>query len=143
VRPGYASAPDARETERQSRKAVSELLTRFVPRIEIVEMATNNPGFDLETSADRFRFVEVKGTIKRLPTFFMSEGERKFGAAHSDAYLLAVVYGMDLANESHKDIALSRAPLPTGDLLNPYQWAGQLPASAVSAAVGRSALDLL
>jgi hypothetical protein len=137
VRPGYATAADAQETERQSRKAVTQLLTRAVPGIKVIQMARNNPGFDLETSDDRYRFIEVKGTIKRLPTFFMSEGERKFGDANRDAYLLAVVYGMDLARESHEDIALSRAPLQPGDLLNPAQWAGRLSASA-----GRSVLDL-
>jgi Domain of unknown function (DUF3883) len=140
VRPGYATAANAQETERQSRIAVAELLAQAVPEIEIVEMATNNPGFDLETSAGRFRFVEVKGTIKRLPTFFLSEGERRFGAEHSEAYLLAVVYGMDLERESHEDIALSRAPLLPGELLNPFQWAGRLPASALR---GPSSLELL
>lgn len=138
VRPGYATAANARETERQSRKAVSELLAQVVPGIEIVEMATNNPGFDLETLADRYRFVEVKGTIKRLPTFFMSEGERRFGAEHADAYLLAVVYGMDLTRETYADIALSRAPLVPGDLLNPSQWTGRLPGPADSASAVRS-----
>lgn len=141
VRPGYATAADAKETERQSRKAVAGLLKRAIPGIEIIEMARNNPGFDLETTYERCRFIEVKGTIKRLPTFFMSEGERKFGAEHAGAYLLAVVYGMDLARESHKDIALSRAPLRPGDLLNPAQWAGRLSASAGYQLSGNSALD--
>jgi hypothetical protein len=142
VRPGYATAANAKETERQSREAVAELLMQAVPGIDIVEMARNNPGFDLETSDERCRFVEVKGTTKRLPAFFMSEGERKFGAAHAGAYLLAVVYGMDLARESHEDIALSRAPLRPGDLLNPAQWSGRLSTSAAYRLSGHSALDL-
>jgi hypothetical protein len=103
------------------------LLTKSLPGIKIVEMATNNPGFDLETSMDRYRFVEVKGTSKPIPTFFLSEGERRFGDEHADAYLLAVVYGMDLPNETHYAIALSRAPLEPGDLLAPMQWSGRLP----------------
>lgn len=126
---GYATPAVARETERQSRIAVMGFLTKALPGIEIVEMATNNPGFDLETSVDRFRFVEVKGTSKPLPTFFLSEGERRFGDEHSDAYLLAVVYGMDLPGGTHDDIALSRAPLEPGDLLAPMQWSGRLSTS--------------
>jgi hypothetical protein len=130
VRPGYANAADARETERQSRRAVIDTLAEAVPGIEIAEMATNNPGFDLETSAKQFQFVEVKGTIKRLPTFFLSEGERRFGAENVSTYLLAVVYGMDLSRETYEDIAWSRAPLKPGELLSPSQWAGRLPTSA-------------
>jgi hypothetical protein len=140
VRPGYADAADARETERQSRRAVTEILAESVPGIEIAEMATNNPGFDLETSAERFRFVEVKGTIKRLPTFFLSEGERRFGAENAGSYLLGVVYGMDLSRETYEDIAWSRAPLKPGELLNPSQWAGRLP---ISGTPGRASLDLI
>jgi hypothetical protein len=140
VRPGYANAADARETERQSRRAVVDTLAEAVPGIEIAEMATNNPGFDLETSTKRFQFVEVKGTIKRLPTFFLSEGERRFGAENASTYLLAVVYGMDLSRETYEDIAWSRAPLEPGELLNPSQWWGRLPASA---ATGPSSLRLI
>jgi len=79
--PGYATAAVARETERQSRNAVVRFLGAALPGAKIIEMATNNPGFDLETSVDRVRFVEVKGTSKPLPTFFLSEGERRFGTS--------------------------------------------------------------
>jgi hypothetical protein len=113
-RPGYATAAVARETERQSRNAVVRFLGAALPDAKIIEMATNNPGFDLETSVDRFRFVEVKGTSKPLPTFFLSEGERRFGDEHADAYLLAVVYGMDLSGETFDDIALSRGATQAG-----------------------------
>jgi hypothetical protein len=135
--PGYATAAVARETERQSRNAVVRFLGAALPGAEIIEMATNNPGFDLETSVDRVRFVEVKGTSKPLPTFFLSEGERRFGDEHADAYLLAVVYGMDLSGETFDDIALSRAPLRPGDLLAPTQWSGRLPASPYSDSTSR------
>jgi hypothetical protein len=128
-RAGYATAAVAQETERQSRIVLTNFLSRSLPGVEISAMALNNPGFDLETTADRFRFVEVKGTSKPLPTFFLSEGERRFGDEHADAYLLAVVYGMDLSEETYDDIALSRAPLKPGDLLAPTQWSGRLPAS--------------
>jgi Domain of unknown function (DUF3883) len=126
---GYASTAVAQETERQSRSMVVDFFGRVRPGIRVVEMATNNPGFDLETSAPRFRFVEVKGTSKPVPTFFLSEGERRFAQKHADAYLLAVVYGMDLSRETYNDIALSRAPLVPGDLLAPTQWSGRLPIS--------------
>lgn len=134
---GYAPVAVARETERQSRNAVVRFLGAALPDAKIIEMATNNPGFDLETSVDRVRFVEVKGTSKPLPTFFLSEGERRFGDEHADAYLLAVVYGMDLSRETFDDIALSRAPLRPGDLLAPTQWSGRLPASPYSDSTSR------
>lgn len=129
VQGGYATAAVARETERQSRNAVVRFLGEALPGVDIIEMAANNPGFDLQTSADRFRFVEVKGTSKPVPTFFLSEGERRFGDEHADAYLLAVVYGIDLSAETYEDIALSRAPLEPGDLLAPTQWSGRLQSS--------------
>jgi hypothetical protein len=137
----YASPEVARETERQSRKVVAEFLARSIPGIEVREMATNNPGFDLETSAPHCRFVEVKGTNKRLPAFFLSEGERRFGVEHPDAYLLVVVYGMDLALETYEGIELSRAPLEPDQVLKPAQWVGRLPASKSSDPYDHPALD--
>jgi hypothetical protein len=141
-RAGYATAAVARETERQSRTAVMGFLVEVLPGIEIVEMAANNPGFDLHTSLDRFRFVEVKGTSKPLPTFFLSEGERRFGEEHADTYLLAVVYGMDLSGETFNDIALSRAPLQPGDLLAPTQWSGRLPVAPAPRSFDRALSSL-
>jgi hypothetical protein len=143
TRGGYATAAVAQETERQSRNVVKGFLGKALPGIKIVEMATNNPGFDLETSSDRFRFVEVKGTSKPLPTFFLSEGERRFGEVHADTYLLAVVYGMDLSGETFQDIALARAPLQPDDLLAPTQWSGRLPVPSGSRSAARRALIAL
>lgn len=124
---GYASTEVAQETERQSRRMVAEFLRRAIPGVEIREMATNNPGFDLETTDAQCRFVEVKGTSKPVPVFFLSEGERRFGVEHPAAYLLAVVYGMDLARETYEGIEFARAPLEPGELLRPSRWAGRLP----------------
>jgi hypothetical protein len=67
---GYATVAVARET-RQSRNAVVRWPGEALPGFEITEMAANNPGFDLQTSVDRFRFVEVKGASKPLPTLFL------------------------------------------------------------------------
>lgn len=138
ARAGFATAAVAQETERQSRRVVMGFLGEQLPGVDIVEMAANNPGFDLETSADRFRFIEVKGTSKPLPTFFLSEGERRFGEEHADSYLLAVVYGMDLPGETFRDIALSRAPLLPGDLLAPTQWSGRLPIAGAGSSARRA-----
>jgi uncharacterized protein DUF3883 len=62
-------------------------------------MPTNNPGFDLETDRPGFRYIEVKGTQASIPRFILSEGERKFGVAHENDYLLIVVFGMDLSGD--------------------------------------------
>lgn len=123
----YASPAVAQETERQSRLiARGYLLDRF-PGTDIIDMPTNNPGFDLETDRPGFRYIEVKGTQAPIPRFILSEGERQFGAAHENDYLLIVVFGMNLSAETHLRIAVARAPLGSAQRLAPIQWRGALP----------------
>ena len=132
-RGGYASPAVAREVERQSRRAVADLLLARFPDARITDMPTNNPGFDLGTDIPGFRYVEVKGTQAGFPRFFLSEGERQFGSAHRDEYLFAVVFGMDLAAETHRGIELSRAPLGSAHGLEVFQWVGVLPIRSMAA----------
>ncbi|HEX5593599.1 MAG TPA: DUF3883 domain-containing protein [Solirubrobacterales bacterium] len=123
----YASPEDAREVERCSRTIVTGYLLERFPSARIVDMPTNNPGFDLETDVPSLRYVEVKGTRGPLPEFHLSEGERRFAAAHQDTYLFAVVYGIELSSGAHTGISTVRAPLGSAQRLVPQQWTGLLP----------------
>lgn len=123
----YASSEVAQEVERQSRRIAKEYLLDRLPGVEIMEMPTNNPGFDLETNRLGSRYIEVKGTQAPVPRFFLSEGERQFGAAHQGDYLLVVVFGMDLAEETHQGIETARGPIGSTQRLEPTQWRGILP----------------
>jgi hypothetical protein len=128
TRGGYATPEDARAVELCSRKIVIAYLLEQFPTARIVDMPTNNPGFDLETDIPGLRYVEVKGTRGPLPEFFLSEGERRFGATHSADYLFAVVYGIELSSGAHVGISTARAPLGSAQHLTPRQWSGLLPA---------------
>jgi Protein NO VEIN, C-terminal len=76
-------------------------------------MPHNNPGYDILVSAEgaALRHVEVKGTTRPKPHFFMSEGERLFSEAHDDSYTLLVVYDIDV--QSRTGVILER-PGPVG-----------------------------
>jgi hypothetical protein len=123
----YATPEDAREVELCSRGIVTRYLLESFPAARVVDMPTNNPGFDLETDIPGLRYVEVKGTRGPRPEFLLSEGERRFGAAHRDEYLFAVVYGIVLSSGAHTGISTARAPLGSSQRLVPQQWSGLLP----------------
>jgi hypothetical protein len=74
---GYASSEDARAIEVLSRAIVADYLRDRFPQAQIVDLPTNNPGFDLETDIPGLRYVEVKGTRSSRPEFKLSEGERR------------------------------------------------------------------
>ena len=123
----YASPEDAREVELCSRAIVTGYLLERFPAGRVVDMPTNNPGFDLETDIPHLRYVEVKGTRSPRPEFLLSEGERRFAATHLDDYLFAVVYGIELSSGAHVGISTARAPLGSAHRLVPQQWSGALP----------------
>jgi hypothetical protein len=123
----YASPEDAREVELCSRGIVTRYLREQFDGARVLDMPTNNPGFDLETDIPGLRYVEVKGTRGPRPEFLLSEGERRFAAAHIDDYLFAVVYGIELSSGAHTGISTARAPLGSAHRLVPQQWSGLLP----------------
>jgi uncharacterized protein DUF3883 len=122
----YAAGETGREVEDYSREvAVEYLLTKY-PGCTVCHMPRNNPGYDLATNQMSAQFVEVKGTQAGFARFAMSEGERRFAEENRDAYLLIVVYGVDLDAETHSGIATARAPLGASFQMEPIQWAGRL-----------------
>lgn len=122
----YATGETGRAVEDFSRRVAAEYLRTEYPGCRIRPMPRNNPGYDLATSQASARFVEVKGTQAGFPRFAMSEGERRFGEENRDAYLLIVVYGVDLDAETYEGVEAARAPLGAAQMLEPIQWAGRL-----------------
>jgi Domain of unknown function (DUF3883) len=61
-------------------------------------MPHNNPGYDIRVDAGALlvEYVEVKGTTRSVPHFYMSEGERLFSIDNASRYTLLVVYGIDI-----------------------------------------------
>ena len=125
---GYASAVDARQIEKISRQAALDWLRARDDVLDAVEMPYNNPGYDIHATTSKGPlYVEVKGTSARTPGFFLSEGERRFAAAHPDRYLLIVVTEIDLESGSSSGFHLLTEPPDVGNAaLRPHQWRGDL-----------------
>lgn len=104
--------------------AAARMVERF-PRHQVREQARNNPGFDLLVGDDE-HYCEVKGTQQPFPAFFMSEGERAFGEAHSSRYTMVVVYDIDLDQCTHRIAEHRGAPTAEAVALKPAQWSGRL-----------------
>ena len=108
---------------------IMELLPGRYPGAKIKEMPHNNPGYDIRVSQGDavLRFVEVKGTQQSAPTFFLSEGERKFSAQEAHRYSLYVVFGVRLDAGTH-DIAEWTGEVSVAECgLEVSQWRGRLP----------------
>ena len=95
LRANVAVAPDhARETQAVERRAVDAVLAaeKLLGRIP-VEMAHNNPGFDVQSEADdgALIFLEVKGRLSGSDTFIVTRNEILHGLNVPDAWVLALV----------------------------------------------------
>ena len=121
----YASPEVARAIEEFSVGiAVAELRRRY-PAATVTPQPRNNPGFDiLVTVTGENLFVEVKGTQRSSPQFFITEGEVQFSRSHADCFRLIVVYRINLESRTHAitwhEGAISAE---TGFNLKPIQWA--------------------
>lgn len=109
------------------RIALEELRRRYHGR-EAEPQPRNNPGFDiLVTTVGDSRenlYVEVKGTERKFPQFFATEGELQFSRRHPDEFRLVVVYGIDLDTGGYK-VFWHEGPIKddAGFRLKPVQWA--------------------
>ena len=124
----YATAEVRDEIERYSVDvAMKELRGRY-PGHPIREMPHNNPGYDIHVGdpLHPLQFVEVKGTQRLDPVFFLTEGERIFSKTHSDQYQLMVVYGIDLEARTHS-LKTWDGALQCLVELEVTQWRGRLP----------------
>lgn len=101
------------------------------PGEQVERMPHNNPGYDIRVAAaDGVRYVEVKGTTRPFPHFYMSEGERLFAERNSDRYALLAVFAIDLAARTGT-IAVRPGSLDGNDVsLRAVQWEGELRSGA-------------
>ena len=98
------------------------------PGMVVTRMPHNNPGFDLlvgDPDAPT-AFVEVKGTMRPEPGFFMSEGERRFSHLYAAQYSLAVVHGIDLTRRTGTVLTRRGAVAGADFALEPTQWRGEI-----------------
>jgi hypothetical protein len=105
-----------------------EHVRSLYPQAQVRRMPHNNPGYDIRVEFDGSptHYVEVKGTTRPLPHFFMSEGERLFSHENADRYSLLLVYGLDL-DTREGELLLRDGPVEGHDLsLRPVTWEGSL-----------------
>ena len=93
----WAPPETARLIDEISMDIAVDHLKIIYPGTAVERMPHNNPGYDIriEESDRVLRYVEVKGTSRLLPHFFMSEGERLFSHDKAEQYSLLLVYGVD------------------------------------------------
>jgi hypothetical protein len=122
----WASPQIAQLVEEISMNVAVAYLEETYPDAKVRRMPHNNPGYDvrIEAVGEPSRYVEVKGTTRGLPHFFMSEGERLFSHDHSAAYTLLVIYEVDTI--AGTGLLLRRDGAVGGEdlWLQPVQWEG-------------------
>jgi hypothetical protein len=129
---GYGQ--DAETNALVERYAVEEVLRLL--RLEhgsaaVREMARNNEGFDICVARPAGDLhVEVKGTRKAEPVFFLTQAELRH-SREAAAYLLVVIHAIDLEARSHHT-AFHGGPIEPGIFeLQPIQWACRLRSAVV------------
>lgn len=125
---GYASPEDLRAVDDVAMElAVAHANARW-PDAAVVRMPHNNPGFDLRIVHGGVpdEYVEVKGTRRPSPVFFLSEGERAFAERNADRYHFWVFFEIDLVARSGAVTTHTGALVAPGVTLVPKQWVGTL-----------------
>ncbi len=136
--PGYASPANLRDVEDFAlRVANAEAQSRY-PGAAVLPQPRNNPGFDIlvmreKAAGEGVVFIEVKGTTRVSPQFFITEGELRFSRLHGDQYYLVVVYKIRRDAESYA-VGWYGGPITSegGFALKAVQWACQVPPPAFS-----------
>jgi hypothetical protein len=119
----YASAETARKVDGYAIRVAREYLEKEYPNSRIELMAQNNPGFDiLVNESDQSLYVEVKGTQRLLPHFFMSDGEMRFSKDNAGRYLLIIVHAINLEEKQHMLFTKKGEVCSAGFDLTPIQW---------------------
>lgn len=121
----YASPENAELIDTVAMDVAANRLRTDWPGHDVTAMPHNNPGYDIAVShqGDLVRYVEVKGTRKSIPEYFVSEGQRLFAERNSDKFTLLVVYGIDL--EERTGIVVVRdGDIGASSDLRPEKWIG-------------------
>ncbi|TMQ06651.1 MAG: DUF3883 domain-containing protein [Deltaproteobacteria bacterium] len=132
VQPGptYASPKIIRAIEEFAVQVALDELRRRFPKFTPKPQPRNNPGFDIllaeqagnHNGNDCF-YVEVKGTTRRLPVFFVTEGELQFSRRNAKRFRLVLVYKIQLAQRTYEVFWHEGAIADdAGFRLCPVQW---------------------
>lgn len=123
-----AEAPCDFQHEEAALQLVTDLLRQRYPNVPIRQQPVHTVGFNILVGSlpQPVAYVNVKATPGPSPTFWLSEGERIFSLRHADCYILALVYQLDLATNTHR-VAFHHGPLTADRLiLKPQHWQAQL-----------------
>jgi hypothetical protein len=120
---GYASPDVAHVVDSYAMQAAENYLCEKYQDAVVKVMAKNNPGFDILITKGNWKlYVEVKGTQRVVPSFFMSSGELQFSHQMASQYLLLILYQINLAQKSHKLLSYNGAISGNTFELIPVQW---------------------
>ena len=95
----YAPSEASKAVEERAVVRATEWLAARYPACAVEVMPRNNPGFDIRVvapSGEVVRYVEVKGTAAGMPSFFISDGERRFSTLEAARFTLVVVWAVNL-----------------------------------------------
>lgn len=122
----YASPETARLVDEIAIELARRLLGERHGETAVHLMPHNNPGYDIRvaTADGPVEYVEVKGTTRAMPHFYMSEGERLFSVENASRYTLLVVYGIDVGAREGSIYVRVGALSPDADSLRAVQWEG-------------------
>ena len=124
--PGYASQTTLRAVEDFAVRVALDEIHQRLPLATIEPQHRNNPGFDIlvrPTPSGKPIYVEVKGTTRGRPQFFMTEGELQFSRRYEDRYQLIVIYGIRLEPKTYYILWHGGSISPEGGFrLSPVQW---------------------
>jgi len=124
IGPYYASPQTLRQVEKFAMDVAERWLRTRHPNADVQVLPRNNPGFDILVCGDnQRRYVEVKGTQRSTPVFFMTQGEIQFSREHAAEYLLLIVYRVGLKSGEYRIMCHEDQVSEDAFSLRPTQWA--------------------
>ncbi len=120
----YASPDRILEIESFAIEAAQKEIAHRWNDARIQVQPRNNPGFDILVRAgEKVVYVEVKGTERSVPQFFMTDGEIQFSLRHQSQFALLVIYGINTSSGVYKILWHEGAVSDENFRLKPVQWA--------------------
>jgi hypothetical protein len=124
--PAYASPNNILEIESFATEVAQKEIARRWTNARIEVQPRNNPGFDmLVDTHDELLYVEVKGTERCVPQFFITDGELQFSLRQKSRFVLLVVYGINRVSGAYNILWHQGAVSEEFFKLRPVQWACQ------------------
>jgi hypothetical protein len=123
----YASPETARLVDEIAIELARNRLVEKYGQTSVHLMPHNNPGYDIHVDGNDgvVEYVEVKGTTRTIPHFFMSEGERLFSVENASRYTLLIVYAINISARQGSFYVRPGALPPYADGLRVVQWEGE------------------